>query len=73
VLLHNIFYGIVTKDKLYGVGLKDDDLTHEQWVKIYAETDKQIEKYLHAGKSVVDDSRNFSKSERVHAKVSFIR
>jgi len=58
----------VTKEKLYGPGLKDDDLTHEQWVKIYDETDKQIEKYLNEGKSVIDDSRNFRKFERVHAK-----
>jgi predicted kinase len=58
----------VTKDHLYGLGLKDDDLTHEQWVRIYEETDRQIADYLHAGRSVVDDSRNFRKFERVSAK-----
>jgi predicted kinase len=58
----------VTKDHLYGLGLKDDDLTHEQWVRIYEETDRQIADYLHAGRSVVDDSRNFRKFERINAK-----
>jgi predicted kinase len=58
----------VTKDNLYGLGLKDDDVTHEQWVSIYEETDKQIEAYLQDGRSIVDDSRNFRQFERVHAK-----
>lgn len=58
----------VTKEHLYGLGLKDDDLTHEQWVKIYEDTDKQIANYLQAGRSVVDDSRNFRSFERVHAR-----
>src|SRR5258708_6296326 len=58
----------VAKENLYGKGLKDDDLAHEQWVKIYDETDKQIEKFLKEGKSVIDDSRNFRKFERTHAR-----
>ena len=58
----------VTKEHLYGLGLKDDDLTHEQWVKIYEETDQQIADYLQAGRNVVDDSRNFRNFERIHAK-----
>jgi predicted kinase len=58
----------VTKENMYGKGLKDDDLTHEQWVKIYDATDKQIEKYLNDGKSVLDASRNFRKLERMNAK-----
>jgi predicted kinase len=58
----------VTKENMYGKGLKDDDLTHEQWVKIYDATDKQIEKFLKDGKSVLDASRNFRKVERINAK-----
>ena len=58
----------VTKENLYSKGLKDDDLTHDQWVKIYDETDREIEKYLKEGKSVLDDSRNFRKFERTHAR-----
>lgn len=58
----------ITKEQLFDKGLRDDNLTHEQWVKIYDETDRQIEKYLKEGKSVVDDSRNFRKFERTHAK-----
>ena len=65
---HEIVDVDVTKEHLYGLGLKDDDLTHEQWVKIYEETDRQIADYLQGGRSVVDDSRNFRKFERVHAK-----
>jgi predicted kinase len=57
----------VTKEHLYGLGLKDDDLTHEQWVRIYEQTDRQIADYLRAGQSVVDDSRNFRKFERDNA------
>ena len=57
-----------TKERLYGLGLKDEDLTNEQWVRIYEQTDQQIADYLHAGQSVVDDSRNFRQFERVHAK-----
>src|SRR5262245_6082473 len=49
----------VTKEHFYGQGLKDDDLSHEQWVRIYEETDQQIADYLQGGRSVVDDSRNF--------------
>lgn len=58
----------VTKKNIYGKGLRDDDLTHEQWVKIYDATDKQIEKSLKDGKNVLDASRNFRKSERINAK-----
>lgn len=58
----------VTKERLYGLGLKDDDLTKEQWNDIYAQTDQQIEDYLKSGKTVVDDSRNFRKAERMSAK-----
>ena len=58
----------VTKEHLYGLGLKDADLTHEQWVRIYEETDTQIADYLRAGQSVVDDSRNFRRFERDNAR-----
>jgi predicted kinase len=58
----------VTKEHLYGLGLRDEDLTHEQWEWIYEQTDQQIAAYLQGGRSVVDDSRNFRKLERVHAK-----
>jgi predicted kinase len=51
----------VTKEQLYGKDFNNDDLTPEQWVEIYNESDKQIENYLKEGKSVVDESRNFSK------------
>jgi predicted kinase len=58
----------VTKERLYGLGLEDEDLTHDQWVRIYEQTDQQIADYLQAGHHVLDDSRNFRKFERVHAK-----
>lgn len=53
-----------TKTQLFGLGVLDKDLSHEQWVKIYDETDKQMEKYVMSGESVIDASRNFRKAER---------
>jgi len=53
-----------TKINLYGQSIKDEDLYPEDWARIYTETDKLIEKLLKSGKSVVDASRNFSKTER---------
>lgn len=57
-----------TKFQLYGHNIQDEDLRHEDWVKVYTETDKMIKDYLKAGKSVVDASRNFKKMERLSAK-----
>ena len=53
-----------TKMNLFGQNCIDEDLKPIDWVRIYAETDKQIENLLKSGKSVVDASRNFSKTER---------
>jgi predicted kinase len=53
-----------TKFKLFGQSIKDEDLHPEDWVRIYAETDRLIEDILKSGKPVVDASRNFSKAER---------
>lgn len=53
-----------TKVLLYGSDSKDEELKPEQWIKIYSDTDKQIETYLQSGKTVVDASRNFKKVER---------
>ena len=52
------------KFRLYGPDIKDEDLSHADWVRVYAETDKLIECYLKTGKTVIDASRNFSKRER---------
>jgi predicted kinase len=49
---------------LYGPDIKDEDLSHADWVRIYAEADRLIERYLKTGKTVVDASRNFRKRER---------
>jgi predicted kinase len=56
-----------TKDLLFGSSIHDDALGREDWERIYDETDRQIETHLAAGRSVIDASRNFSKSERHHA------
>ena len=56
------------KDRLFGAGMKDDALNDEDWKRLYRETDKQIETLLRVGKTVIDASRNFSKSERASAK-----
>ena len=52
------------KFQLYGPAIKDEDLIHADWVRIYDETDKLIESYLQSGKTVIDASRNFRKKER---------
>lgn len=57
-----------TKFHLYGPDIQDEDLSHADWVRMYAETDKIIQDYLKAGKSVVDSSRNFRKEERQSAR-----
>ena len=53
-----------TKTHLYGPDIQDEDLPHDDWVRIYAETDSLIEHYLQAGRTVIDASRNFRKEER---------
>jgi predicted kinase len=57
-----------TKFKIYGQSIKNEDLYPEDWVRIYTETDQLIEVLLKTGKSVLDASRNFSKTERNTAK-----
>lgn len=52
------------KGQLFGSDMRDENLSHADWVKVYEETDKLVENYLTKKRSVVDDSRNFKKSER---------
>jgi predicted kinase len=54
----------VTKFKLFGQRIKDEELHPDDWIRVYAETDKLIEDMLKSGKAVVDASRNFSRTER---------
>lgn len=54
----------VTMDDLFGPGVDDSELSHEQWVAIYRQTDARIAKHLRNGESVIDASRNFRKEER---------
>ncbi len=57
-----------TKIALFGPDIQDEDLSHPDWVRIYAETDYLIERYLRSGQTVVDASRNFRKLERQAAR-----
>ena len=57
-----------TKSELFGEDVDDGTLTSANWKRIYRETDAQIERHLGAGRSVVDASRNFTLSERAHAR-----
>lgn len=57
-----------TKVSLFGPDVKDEDLTQPDWARIYAETDSLIESSLQSGKTVIDASRNFRKSERQGAR-----
>ena len=54
----------VTMDDLFGPGIDDTELSHEQWVEIYRQTDARIAKYLRDGETVADASRNFRREER---------
>lgn len=58
-----------TKLELYGAEVDDEDLSPEEWARIYAGTDDRIVAHLRNGDSVVDASRNFRQAEREHARV----
>jgi len=52
------------KGRLYGVEYAENSLDQNAWNRIYDETDIDISRYLAAGRSVVDASRNFRRRER---------
>ena len=56
------------KAKLYGADTPDEALSHEDWVRVYDETDHLTERLLRSGKNVLDASRNFRKAERDSAR-----
>lgn len=56
-----------TKFDLYGRDAQDDALARADWERIYAETYRRIEEHLASGRTVVHDSGNFSKAERLVA------
>jgi predicted kinase len=58
----------VTKVRLHGEDVQDDDLNQDQWDGIYAATDAEMAELLAAGVSVVDGSRNFRRFERDRAR-----
>jgi|SRR5215211_5308167 len=53
-----------TKADLFGDGVADDALARADWERIYRETDRRLVDHLAAGRSVIDASRNFRKTER---------
>jgi predicted kinase len=57
-----------TKRQLFGAATSDAQLSQTDWTQIYAETDRQIGRYLRAGRSVADASRNFRRDERTVAR-----
>jgi predicted kinase len=57
-----------TKFNLFGRAIQDSDLKPADWARLYAETDREIAELLTSGKTVVDASRNFSKTERDSAR-----
>jgi predicted kinase len=56
-----------TKSVLYGPCRADEDLSADEWARIYEQTDDQIRAHLRNGETVVDASRNFTRRERHHA------
>jgi predicted kinase len=53
-----------TKFALFGPDIRDEELSRADWDYIYDQTYRLIRDYLDAGKSVVDGSGNFRRSER---------
>jgi predicted kinase len=53
-----------TKFSLFGLDIRDEALSRADWEHIYDRTYRLIREYLRAGKSVVDGSGNFRRSER---------
>ena len=58
----------VTKVRLHGERVQDDELDQDHWDAIYAATDAESAELLAAGVSVVDGSRNFRRFERDRAR-----
>lgn len=53
-----------TKFSLFGPDIRDEELSRADWEHVYDEIYRLIREYLMAGKSVVDGSGNFRRSER---------
>ncbi len=45
-------------------GVSDDDVSHEDWVKIFDDMNSRIEKLLNKGNSVISDISNLEKADR---------
>ncbi|MBT3271949.1 MAG: ATP-binding protein [Spirochaetales bacterium] len=58
----------VTKVELFGPSIGDEDISGEEWNRIYRETDLKIEECLKNSVGVIDASRNFRKQERDNAR-----
>jgi predicted kinase len=56
------------KATLYGADTSDEALSHDDWIRIYDETDQLTERLLRSSRNVVDASRNFRKAERDSAR-----
>lgn len=57
-----------TKVQRSGESVDDATLSRADWKQIYHETDRPLANHLDAGRSVIDASRNFRKTERQHAR-----
>src|SRR5579885_1361894 len=51
-----------------GVGLRNAWITPEDWDLTYAESYRQLEEHLRAGRSVLSDAGNFNRAERDKAR-----
>lgn len=56
------------KTGLFGVDVRDEDLSKKQWDLVYGEADNMIVNYLQLDAGVVDASRHFRKAERSRIK-----
>lgn len=56
------------KFELLGSAVKDEEVTQEQWDTVYKKMYEIIETELHAGRTVIHDTGNFTKYEREQVK-----
>lgn len=56
------------KASLYGADTSDEALSHEDWGRVYDETNHLTDRLLRSGWNVLDASRNFRRAERDSAR-----
>ena len=56
------------KFQIFGVNINDNQIDKTSWDKVYKKMYEEIEANLKAGKTVINDTGNFTKNERTRIK-----